>query len=136
MQGLNSTDPTVKEETIVETEKRLHDQEASKEEENKTVVNRTVINTQASVRVFFSFEVKAVCSFILLNSANSHSLSRRRKVEQYLQVCSEHDFIFFTGYLIGRYLMSYCLCLKTANNTEYFCWIYPSCMQALRCYNL
>ncbi|KGL91200.1 Tetratricopeptide repeat protein 12, partial [Charadrius vociferus] len=50
VQGLNSTDPAVKEKTVAETEKRLHDQENSKEEESKTVVNRTVINTHASVR--------------------------------------------------------------------------------------
>ncbi|NXJ02742.1 TTC12 protein, partial [Psophia crepitans] len=48
VQGLNSTDPAVKEKNIAETEKRLHDQETSKEEESKTVVNRTVINPQAS----------------------------------------------------------------------------------------
>ncbi|NXY69904.1 TTC12 protein, partial [Glareola pratincola] len=50
VQGLNSTDSDVKEKAIAETEKRLHDQENSKEKERKTVVNRTVINAQASVR--------------------------------------------------------------------------------------
>ncbi|KFV48108.1 Tetratricopeptide repeat protein 12, partial [Tyto alba] len=48
LQGLNSTDPAVKEKAIAETEKRLHDQETSKDEETKTTVNRTVINTRAS----------------------------------------------------------------------------------------
>ncbi|NXI64486.1 TTC12 protein, partial [Anseranas semipalmata] len=48
VQGLNSTDPDVKEKAIAETEKRLRDQENSKEEESKTTVNRTVINTRAS----------------------------------------------------------------------------------------
>ncbi|XP_064896311.1 tetratricopeptide repeat protein 12 [Columba livia] len=48
VQGLNSTDPAVQEKAIAETEKRLHDLETCKEEESKTVVNRTVINTQAS----------------------------------------------------------------------------------------
>ncbi|XP_052642567.1 tetratricopeptide repeat protein 12 isoform X4 [Harpia harpyja] len=48
MQGLNSADPAVKERTIAEAEKRLHDQETSREEESKTTVNRTVINTRAS----------------------------------------------------------------------------------------
>ncbi|XP_049655514.1 tetratricopeptide repeat protein 12 isoform X1 [Accipiter gentilis] len=48
VQGLNSTDPAVKERTIAEVEKRLYDQETSREEESKTMVNRTVINTRAS----------------------------------------------------------------------------------------
>ncbi|XP_029877240.1 tetratricopeptide repeat protein 12 isoform X6 [Aquila chrysaetos chrysaetos] len=48
VQGLNSADPAVKERTIAEAEKRLHDQETSREEESKTTVNRTVINTRAS----------------------------------------------------------------------------------------
>ncbi|KFQ31162.1 Tetratricopeptide repeat protein 12, partial [Mesitornis unicolor] len=50
VQGLNSSDPDVKEKAIAETEKRLHDQETSKDEESKTTVNRTLINTRASVR--------------------------------------------------------------------------------------
>uniref|UniRef100_A0A8D0ELT3 Uncharacterized protein n=1 Tax=Strix occidentalis caurina TaxID=311401 RepID=A0A8D0ELT3_STROC len=58
VQGLNSPDPAVKEKIIAETEKRLHDQETSKEEEIKTIVNRTVINTQASVRGVFSLKLK------------------------------------------------------------------------------
>uniref|UniRef100_A0A663M0J2 Tetratricopeptide repeat domain 12 n=1 Tax=Athene cunicularia TaxID=194338 RepID=A0A663M0J2_ATHCN len=58
VQGLNSPDPAVTEKIIAETEKRLHDQETSKEEETKTTVNRTVINTQASVRGFFSLKLK------------------------------------------------------------------------------
>uniref|UniRef100_A0A8B9M1Z5 Tetratricopeptide repeat protein 12 n=1 Tax=Accipiter nisus TaxID=211598 RepID=A0A8B9M1Z5_9AVES len=48
VQGLNSTDPAVKERTIAEAEKRLYDQETSREEESKTMVNRTVINTRTS----------------------------------------------------------------------------------------
>lgn len=58
VQRLNSTDPAVKEKIVAETEKRLHDQENSKEEESKTVVNRTVINTRASVRGFFPLKLK------------------------------------------------------------------------------
>lgn len=58
VQGLNSTDPAVQEKAIAETEKRLHDQETCKEEESKTMVNRTVINTQASVRGFFPLKLK------------------------------------------------------------------------------
>uniref|UniRef100_A0A8C4XS84 Tetratricopeptide repeat protein 12 n=1 Tax=Falco tinnunculus TaxID=100819 RepID=A0A8C4XS84_FALTI len=48
LQGLNSTDPAVQEKTIAEIEKRLHDPETSKEEESRTAVNRTVINTGPS----------------------------------------------------------------------------------------
>ncbi|XP_005030951.1 tetratricopeptide repeat protein 12 isoform X1 [Anas platyrhynchos] len=48
LQDLNSPDPAVKENAIAETEKRLREQEAGKEEESKTTVNRTVINTRAS----------------------------------------------------------------------------------------
>lgn len=101
VQGLNSTDPAVQERTIAEAEKRLHDQETSREEESKTMVNRTVINTRASVRAFFPFEVKAVCNLGLLNKTNSHSLPRRKNFEQYLQVCYECDFVSFTSCLTG-----------------------------------
>ncbi|XP_065508064.1 tetratricopeptide repeat protein 12 isoform X2 [Caloenas nicobarica] len=48
VQGLNSPDPAVKEKAIAETEERLRDQETCKEEESKTMVNRTVINARAS----------------------------------------------------------------------------------------
>ncbi|KFR03179.1 Tetratricopeptide repeat protein 12, partial [Opisthocomus hoazin] len=50
VQGLNSPDPVVKEKATAEAETRLHEQETSMEEESKTAVNRTVINTRASVR--------------------------------------------------------------------------------------
>jgi len=60
VQGLNSPDPVVKEKATAEAETRLHEQETSMEEESKTAVNRTVINTRASVRFFFPFEIKAV----------------------------------------------------------------------------
>ncbi|KAM4757321.1 tetratricopeptide repeat protein 12 isoform 3-T3 [Cyanocitta cristata] len=58
LQGLNSSDSAVKEEAIAETEKRLREEGASREEEeeSRTTVNRTVINT--SVRAFPS-EIKA-----------------------------------------------------------------------------
>ncbi|XP_075298578.1 tetratricopeptide repeat protein 12 isoform X1 [Opisthocomus hoazin] len=48
VQGLNSPDPVVKEKATAEAETRLHEQETSMEEESKTAVNRTVINTRAS----------------------------------------------------------------------------------------
>ncbi|NXA65253.1 TTC12 protein, partial [Mohoua ochrocephala] len=58
LQGLNSSDSAVEEEAIAETERRLREEGASREEEeeSRTVVNRTIINT--SVRAFPS-EIKA-----------------------------------------------------------------------------
>ncbi|XP_051668125.1 tetratricopeptide repeat protein 12 isoform X2 [Manacus candei] len=48
LQGLKSTDSAVKEKALAEAERRLQEEGASKEEETKTTVNRTVINTRAS----------------------------------------------------------------------------------------
>lgn len=57
LQGLNSSDSAVKEEAMAEAEKRLREEGASREEEeSRTTLNRTVINT--SVRAFPS-EIKA-----------------------------------------------------------------------------
>lgn len=58
LQGLNSPDSAVQKKAIAETEKRLQEQGASREEEeeSRTTVNRTLINT--SVRAFPS-EIKA-----------------------------------------------------------------------------
>ncbi|NWS72680.1 TTC12 protein, partial [Crotophaga sulcirostris] len=53
LQGLSSPDPALKAQTIAEAEKRLREEETSEDEESKTAVNRTVINTRASVRGFF-----------------------------------------------------------------------------------
>ncbi|NWI69094.1 TTC12 protein, partial [Todus mexicanus] len=66
VQGLNSPDAAVKAEALAETERRLRDQETSKEEEeeSKSRVNRTLINTRAAVRGCWAFEVKAVHSFL------------------------------------------------------------------------
>ncbi|NXD85022.1 TTC12 protein, partial [Halcyon senegalensis] len=50
VRGLNSPDPAVRDKAIAETEKRLRAQETGEEEESKTTVNRTLINTRASVR--------------------------------------------------------------------------------------
>ncbi|NWY49218.1 TTC12 protein, partial [Chionis minor] len=87
VQGLNSADPTVREKNIVEAEKRLRDEENSKEEESKTVVNRTVINTRASVRGFFPFEVKAVRSldgFLAILEKDAKERAKRRKRNEHL----------------------------------------------------
>ncbi|XP_071625154.1 tetratricopeptide repeat protein 12 isoform X3 [Heliangelus exortis] len=48
VQGLNSTDLSVREKSIADTEKWLHDQETAKEDDSKVTVNRTLINTQPS----------------------------------------------------------------------------------------
>ncbi|XP_032565637.1 tetratricopeptide repeat protein 12 isoform X1 [Chiroxiphia lanceolata] len=48
LQGLKSTDSAVKEKALAEAERRLQEEGGSKEEETKTTVNRTVINTRAS----------------------------------------------------------------------------------------
>ncbi|XP_062450672.1 tetratricopeptide repeat protein 12 isoform X2 [Rhea pennata] len=48
VEGLKSTDPAIQEKALAETEKRLCEKEASEEEECKTKVNRTVINSRAS----------------------------------------------------------------------------------------
>ncbi|NWV06809.1 TTC12 protein, partial [Ptilonorhynchus violaceus] len=59
LQGLNSPDSAVKEKAFAEAEKRLREQGAGREEEeSRSPVNRTVINTRASVRAFPS-ETKA-----------------------------------------------------------------------------
>ncbi|NXJ17446.1 TTC12 protein, partial [Dicrurus megarhynchus] len=51
LQGLNSSDPAVQEEAIAETEKKLREEGASREEEeSRTTVNRTVINTSDTAR--------------------------------------------------------------------------------------
>ncbi|KAL9825985.1 LOW QUALITY PROTEIN: tetratricopeptide repeat protein 12 [Geothlypis trichas] len=55
LQGLKSPDSAVQEKAIAETEKRLREQEASREEEEeeecRTTVNRTLINTSGTPRV-------------------------------------------------------------------------------------
>ncbi|KFZ56116.1 Tetratricopeptide repeat protein 12, partial [Antrostomus carolinensis] len=85
VQGLNSPDPTVKEKSIAEAEKRIREQETSKEEESKTTVNRTVINTRASVRGFFPFEVKAVCNgFLAILEKDAKERAKRRKRNEHL----------------------------------------------------
>ncbi|KGL82293.1 Tetratricopeptide repeat protein 12, partial [Tinamus guttatus] len=55
LEGFKSTDPPVQEKALAETEERLRDNEASPEEECRTKVNRTVINTRAPVRLSYGF---------------------------------------------------------------------------------
>uniref|UniRef100_A0A8C8ECT4 Tetratricopeptide repeat protein 12 n=1 Tax=Otus sunia TaxID=257818 RepID=A0A8C8ECT4_9STRI len=62
------------EKIIAETEKRLHEQETIKEEETKTIVNRTVINTQASVRD----------GFLAVLEKDAKERAKRRKRNEHL----------------------------------------------------
>ncbi|NWY15008.1 TTC12 protein, partial [Aphelocoma coerulescens] len=86
LQGLNSSDSAVKEEAIAETEKRLREEGASREEEeeSRTTVNRTVINT--SVRAFPS-EIKAGHSsgaFLAALEKDAKERAQRRKKNEQL----------------------------------------------------
>ncbi|XP_063211400.1 tetratricopeptide repeat protein 12 isoform X6 [Chroicocephalus ridibundus] len=87
VQGLNSTDPGVKEKATAEAEKRLHDQENSKEEESKTVVDRTVINTQASAYLKMQEYEKAIndCEW---------ALKSRQCYEKILQIDPQKESLF------------------------------------------
>ncbi|XP_074417343.1 tetratricopeptide repeat protein 12 isoform X2 [Larus michahellis] len=82
VQGLNSTDPGVKEKATAEAEKRLHDQENSKEEESKTVVDRTVINTQASDVA--NAEAVNADGFLAILEKDAKERAKRRKRNEHL----------------------------------------------------
>ncbi|NXO92502.1 TTC12 protein, partial [Certhia brachydactyla] len=88
LQGLNSPDSAVREKAISETEKILREQGASKEEESRTTVNRTLINT--SVRAFPS-EIKAGLNGFLaaLEKDAKERAQRRRRNEQLANALKE-----------------------------------------------
>ncbi|NXA74580.1 TTC12 protein, partial [Thryothorus ludovicianus] len=90
LQGLNSPDSAVREKAIAETEKRLREQGASREEEeeSRTTVNRTLINT--SVRAFPS-EIKAGLNGFLaaLEKDAKERAQRRRRNEQLANALKE-----------------------------------------------
>ncbi|NXT70915.1 TTC12 protein, partial [Chaetops frenatus] len=90
LQGLNSPDSAVKEKAIAETEKRLQEQGASREEEeeSRTTVNRTLINT--SVRAFPP-EITAGHSGFLaaLEKDAQERAQRRRRNEQLANALKE-----------------------------------------------
>ncbi|NWI28789.1 TTC12 protein, partial [Sula dactylatra] len=88
VQGLNSTDPAVKEKTIAEAEKRLHDEEISQEKESKTMVNRTVINTQAS-DMANADEVNADGFLAILEKDAKERAERRKKNEHLANALKE-----------------------------------------------
>ncbi|NXM38292.1 TTC12 protein, partial [Gymnorhina tibicen] len=86
LQGLSSSDSAVREEAFAETEKRLREEGASREEEeeSRTTVNRTVINT--SVRAFPS-EIKAghtSGAFLAALEKDAKERARRRKRNEQL----------------------------------------------------
>ncbi|NXS99779.1 TTC12 protein, partial [Jacana jacana] len=82
VQSLNSTDPDVREKALVEAEKRLHDQESSREEESKAVVNRTVINTQASDTA--SAEAVNKDDFLAILEKDAKERAKQRKRNEHL----------------------------------------------------
>ncbi|NXW45321.1 TTC12 protein, partial [Nyctiprogne leucopyga] len=82
VQGLNSPDPAVKEKTIAEAEKRIHDQESSKEEESRTTVNRTVINTRASDVA--NAEAVNADGFLAILEKDAKERAKRRKRNEHL----------------------------------------------------
>ncbi|XP_065711902.1 tetratricopeptide repeat protein 12 isoform X1 [Patagioenas fasciata] len=81
VQGLNSTDPAVQEKAIAETEKRLHDQETCEEEESKTTVNRTVINTRPSDTANAEAANKG---FLAILEKDAKERAKRRKRNEHL----------------------------------------------------
>ncbi|NXO06159.1 TTC12 protein, partial [Oriolus oriolus] len=92
LQGLSSSDSAVQEEAIAETEKRLREEGASREEEeeSRTTQNRTLINT--SVRAFPS-EIKAGhpsgAFLAALEKDAKERAQRRRRNEQLANALKE-----------------------------------------------
>ncbi|XP_068850660.1 tetratricopeptide repeat protein 12 [Aphelocoma coerulescens] len=87
LQGLNS-DSAVKEEAIAETEKRLREEGASREEEeeSRTTVNRTVINTSDMAR---AEAVDAGAFLAALEKDAKERAQRRKKNEQLANALKE-----------------------------------------------
>ncbi|NXO45889.1 TTC12 protein, partial [Locustella ochotensis] len=92
LQGLNSPDSAVQEKAIAETEKRLREQGGSREEEeeSRTTVNRTLINT--SVRAFPSGINAGLTSdgfLAALEKDAKERAQRRRRNEQLANALKE-----------------------------------------------
>ncbi|NXB76899.1 TTC12 protein, partial [Donacobius atricapilla] len=91
LQGLNSPDSAVQEKAIAETEKRLREQGASREEEeSRTTLNRTLINT--SVRAFPSGIKARLTSdgfLAALEKDAKERAQRRRRNEQLANALKE-----------------------------------------------
>ncbi|XP_017665315.1 PREDICTED: tetratricopeptide repeat protein 12 isoform X1 [Lepidothrix coronata] len=80
LQGLKSTDSAVKEKALAEAERRLQEEGASKEEETKTTVNRTVINTRASG----SAEAANADAFLAMLEKDAKERAKQRKTKEQL----------------------------------------------------
>ncbi|XP_039940996.1 tetratricopeptide repeat protein 12 isoform X2 [Hirundo rustica] len=87
LQGLNSPDSAVQEKAIAETEKRLREQGASREEEeSRTIVNRTLINTSGAAR---AEAVDADGFLAALEKDAKERAQRRRRNEQLANALKE-----------------------------------------------
>ncbi|XP_061870211.1 tetratricopeptide repeat protein 12 isoform X2 [Colius striatus] len=77
VQGLNSTDPAVREKAFAETEKRLHEQETEQEKASETTANRTVISTGGPDTV--NAEAGSADGFLALLEKDAKERAQRRK---------------------------------------------------------
>ncbi|XP_010156648.1 PREDICTED: tetratricopeptide repeat protein 12, partial [Eurypyga helias] len=80
VQGLSSADPTVRAKTVAATEKKLHVQETSKEEECKTTADRTVINTRGTA----STEAANADGFLAILEKDAKERAKQRKRNEHL----------------------------------------------------
>ncbi|KAM6295740.1 tetratricopeptide repeat protein 12 [Aegotheles albertisi] len=80
VQGLNSSDPAVREEAAAEAEKRLQDQDTSEEEEGRTTVNRTAINT----RVVAGAAAASADGFLAALERDAKERAEQRKRNEHL----------------------------------------------------
>ncbi|NWW33258.1 TTC12 protein, partial [Panurus biarmicus] len=96
LQGLNSPDSAVQEKAIAETEQRLLEQGASREEEKEssTTVNRTLINTAGTAR---AEAVRADGFLAALEKDAKERAQRRRRNEQLADALKEQGNEAFRG---------------------------------------
>ncbi|XP_066059652.1 tetratricopeptide repeat protein 12 isoform X1 [Chamaea fasciata] len=96
LQGLSSPDSAVREKAIAETEKRLREQGASREEEeeSRTTVNRTLINTSGTAR---PEAVDADAFLAALEKDAKERAQRRRRNEQLANALREQGNEAFRG---------------------------------------
>ncbi|NXS36469.1 TTC12 protein, partial [Pomatostomus ruficeps] len=103
LQGLNSPDPAVKEKAITETEERLREQGASREQ-SRTPVNRTVINTSEPAR---AQAVDADGFLAALEKDAKERAQRRRRNEQLADALREKGNEAFRRGAFGLAVQSY-----------------------------
>ncbi|NWR12746.1 TTC12 protein, partial [Paradoxornis webbianus] len=97
LQGLSSPDSAVREKAIAETEKRLREQGASREEEeeeSRTTVNRTLINTSGTAR---PEAVDADAFLAALEKDAKERAQRRRRNEELANALKEQGNEAFRG---------------------------------------